>query len=144
MLDLYLLEKILANYGKPTSVFIAPFPDDPRYPVDAKIPFSIVLYYQDQSIFIEYIVPKEKVGDNIAGCPFKVGFISIVVWPFNQFYSLKGVASYNSGLGMHSSNFDYFKPIEEATQMSLVDFYNIFRDPLTTTCIETNGNIWAK
>jgi hypothetical protein len=144
MLETYLLDKILANYGIPTSVFIAPFPEEPRYPSDAKIPFSIVLYYQDQNFFIEYIVPKEKVGENIVGCPSKVGSISVIVWPPDQIYSLKGIASYNSGQGMHSSNYDYFKPIEEATQMSLDDFYQKFKDPKNTTCIETPTDLWIR
>jgi len=35
----------------------------------------------------------------------------------------------------------YWKPIEEATNMSLEEFYQAFREP-TDKCIETSAKLW--
>ncbi len=142
ILSYYLLPNILSTYGIPSDILIAPFPDDPDYPSDAKIPFSIVLFYQDKGIFVEYILPKEKIGKYLVGCPKKAGYLTVIVWPPDQHLSIEIVASMNSGLGMNTLNVDYFKAIENATEMTPEDFYQIFKNPNNTTCIETPKNIW--
>ncbi len=141
-LDYYLLPNILSEYGRPSDILIAPFPDDPDYPSDAKIPFSIVLFYQDKGIFAEYILPKGKNGENLVGCPTKAGYLTVIVWPPNQHLSIETVASMNTGLGINKLNVDYFKTIENATSMTVEDFYQTFKSPESTACIETPKNIW--
>jgi hypothetical protein len=56
-LGYYRLSNILTQFGMPSDVLIAPFPDDPQYPVDVAIPFSVVLFYKTQGMFLEYISP---------------------------------------------------------------------------------------
>jgi hypothetical protein len=138
----YRLSNILAKYGMPSEVIIAPFPDDPQYPADTVIPFSFVLFYKTEGIFLEYISAREKSGQSFVGCPTRSGYLSVIVWDPRQNVSTTEIASKTSGVGINSMNVDYFQPLENATTMTLQDFYKIFKDPSNTTCIETSVDVW--
>lgn len=138
----YRLSNIFAEYGPPEKVLIAPFHDDPQYPPDTKIPFSIVMLYKKQGFLLEYISPREKSGQYFVGCPAKVGYLSIVVWNPEQAVLLIKIVDLASGVGINSLNVDYFKPLENVTTMTPKDFFEIFKDPGSTICIETAVDIW--
>jgi hypothetical protein len=141
-LGYYRLSNILAEYGMPSEVLIAPFPDDPQYPADTIIPFSFVLFYKTEGIFLEYISEREKNGQSFVGCPAQSGYLSVIVWDPRQNVSTTEIASKTSGVGINSLNVNYFQSLENATTMTPQDFFEIFKDPSNATCIETSINIW--
>ena len=142
-LHYFMLPQILSKYGRPSKVLIAPFVDDPDYPPAAWMPFSIVLYYPDLGVLVEYITPKERVDDHYRGCPM-IGHINLVLWSPKQEISITEVVQRKSGNGINSLNVDFFKPIEEATSLTLDEFYQAFKDPNNSQCIETPMDIWPK
>jgi len=138
--EYYLLPQMLSVYGKPSQVLLAPKPDDPD-PQDIEwYPFSVVLFYPDRGIFVEYVSPRETKESSYLGCPAKAE-ISLAVWDPKTGLSLKNIIQY-AGVEINEFNLDYFKPIEEATSMSLDEFYQKFKDSANTGCLETPKEIW--
>jgi hypothetical protein len=142
VLSYYMLNNLLSEYGPPSTVLIAPFPDDPQYPNEENIPFSIVLFYPEKGILAQYIMPKEKDNGNLTGCPSKVGYVDVVVWNPETNPPLKKIVSMLSGPGINKLNVDYFKPVDEVTSMTMEEFYQTFEDPESTACLETAKEIW--
>jgi hypothetical protein len=135
------LASILAVYGKPGDVFIAPFLDDPDVPNPVWIPFSLVLYYPSQGILVEYIMPRQKVGNRYVGCP-SVTQINVIVWDPHKQYGLSELAGSLSNGGINELNIDYFRALEDVTTTSLEQFYAQYVDPQTPACIETEASMW--
>ena len=46
--------------------------------------------------------------------------------------------------GFTSRRAYHFKSLEEATSMTLDEFYQVFKDPDTTQCLETPADLWPK
>jgi len=138
--EYYLLPQILSKYGRPSQVLLAPFPDEPQRPDIQWYPFSLVLLYPEKGIFVEYVSPREKVGNNFVGCPSKAS-ISLAVWNPASNLSLKYVVQ-KAGFKINEVNMDYFRPVEKATLMTLDQFYQTFKNPGNTTCVETPQNLW--
>lgn len=137
-LEYFFLPSILAAYGKPSVVLIAPFPDELPYIGD----FSMVLYYPDKGFFIQYVFPKDESNGNFIGCPSESAYIDIITWSPQEEYKISEIAKDMSGRGINELNYDYFKPVGEVTTMSLDDFYETFKDPANTTCLETPIKYW--
>jgi hypothetical protein len=119
---------------------IAPFPDDLPYIGD----FSLVLYYPDQGFFIQYIFPKDENSGNYIGCPSKSAYIDVITWSPQEEYEISEIAKDISGSGINELNYDYFKPVSEVTTMSLDDFYQKFKNPDDTACLETPITYWKQ
>lgn len=135
----YLLPQILSKYGRPSQVLLRPFTEDPQRPDIQWYPFSLVLLYPEQGIFIEYVSPRETIGSNYVGCPSKVS-IRLAAWNPEPTLSLKYVVQ--AGSQINELNMDYFKPIEKATSMTLDEFYQTFKSPENTSCVETPQKLW--
>ncbi|MDD5468087.1 MAG: hypothetical protein PHS96_09785 [Anaerolineales bacterium] len=138
----YLLPQMLSNYGPPSQVLLLPFPDDPERPNFTWQPFSLVLLYPEQGIIVEYVSQRETIGENFAGCPDKAHF-SLGVWSPDSDLPLKTIVQ-KAGMEIHELNIDYFKPLEEATSLSLEEFYQIYKNPQNTQCIKTPISIWTE
>jgi hypothetical protein len=144
LLNYYTLPQILKNYGKPTQVYLYTF-TDPEYENVSKIPFSIVIYYQESGFLVEYVVPRENSGDIYVGCPSKWAFISIVAWNTGNNTTLKEITQGNTtGYVLDKNSVDNFKPIEEVTTMTLDTFYEKYHSPTNETCILTQRDFWPK
>jgi hypothetical protein len=141
LVQYYALPHILSEYGRPTQVLIAPFPDDPDYPSPEWIPFSIVLYYADEGILIQYLSPRETRGDQYIGCPHKA-HVYVAVWDPQRKPPLGEIVTKLSGRGINELNVDYFKPVEEATSLNLDGFVEEFKNMQAITCLETRISLW--
>lgn len=137
----YSLQQILSNYGPPTQVLLAPFPDDPIRTDITWHPFSLVLYYPDRGIFLEYVSPRETVDSDYVGCPSKA-HIKLAVWSPESHLPLKYITQ-KAGSEINELNMDYFKSVEEATSLSLEEFYQKFKDPENRDCLETPIKLWS-
>ena len=136
----YFLPQILSNYGPPSQVLLKPFLDDPQRADVQWWPFSIVLLYPEQGIFIEYVSRRETVGANFAACPSK-STISLAVWDPQSSLSLEYVVQ-KAGSQINELNIASFKSVENATSMTLEEFYEVFRDPRNIACVETPQELW--
>ena len=143
LVDEYTLSNLLINYGSPTSILIAPYYDErPEVPGPSWIWFSVVLIYEDQGILAEYIMPRRMIGDSYAACVDQNLEISIITWDPSQSIELKEIVSVSSFLGISPNFIDYFKPLEEATTLTIDQFTEILQDPETDACIYTPMEMW--
>lgn len=136
----YSLQKILENYGRPEKVLIRSFLGDPQRPDIKWQPFSLVLLYPQQGIFVEYVSPREESGNYFMGCPSKAA-INLAVWNPKVNLPLKSVVQ-KAGTQINELNMDYFKSIEDATSMTLDIFYEVYSKSQNTLCIETPQEMW--
>jgi hypothetical protein len=133
----YLLPSILTTYGQPDQVLITVRPDEPENAHINYHPFSLALYYSETGIFIEYVMMRETKGSDYIGCPNK-SHIYITVWDPNEELSLEYLVE-KAGSEIALS---ILKPIDEATSLTMDEFYQNFKDPNNATCLETPAEIW--
>jgi hypothetical protein len=131
-LEDYLLSAILTEYGMPSEIIVATFLDDPDRTDITFQEFKLGLLYSEEGFFVEYEAPREKKGNSFAGCPYKA-HIKVTAWDVQNNISLKDALR---------RNIDYYKTLEEATSMSIEEFYQEFKDKEVTSCIETPISIW--
>lgn len=132
--EYYSLSRVLSEQGIPDSVFIY-IPRVEGQPIVAGI-MEAVLIYPEQGIWVKYTIPMYSKGDIEAGCPANA-HIEMTLAPSgnpDNFYMLLDQTDWHQTKGG-------FKSIEEATSMSIAEFYETFRNP-TNKCIETPINIW--
>ncbi len=133
----YMLPQILSNYGPPEEVFILTSSEVPV--PNPWWPFYVFLLYPTQGIFIDYEVGLDTVGDHVIGCPTHAHMTLWLLAPGNE--------DYPEVLGGNWDPFfenpAYYKTIEEAASMTVEEFYETFKNPENTTCLETPADLWA-
>jgi len=141
-LHAYMVPQILASYGKPEQVLIATYAVAP----EPWIPFDMLLFYPDQGILARYYGPIENeernvvpVEESIRMCPHRTEFV-LWLWSPEDEVSLVDVAG--TGLGITPEGLYYHRPLEEATGMSIDEFYEIFVQPGNQACLETPADLW--
>ncbi|PKO11625.1 MAG: hypothetical protein CVU39_28240 [Chloroflexi bacterium HGW-Chloroflexi-10] len=103
-----------------------------------------MLLYSEQGFFVEYIFPKKAEGDHFAGCPSQTGYLYIVAWSLEKELSLPHLLEKKSGVGVNELSFPYYKSIEEATNLTNDEFYNMFTNLESTYCINTLESLWIQ
>ena len=132
---IYTVSKILSTYGRPTKVMI----DTYGYPHEGPNPFRLVLFYPDKGILVNYGDFADFVDGYVVGC-IQIGNGSVVLWSPKQNLSFAEALNGTRGLGTFGEQ--YYKPLEEATEMDIETFYQTYLDPDTETCIETPAELW--
>lgn len=134
-MDFYMLHSILTAHGPPESVMLGTVANIPsRGPAGG---FHILLLYPEQGMLIDYTTQMHKTGSYISGCPANAHVEMDLYPPGNAdtfFASLEKTDAW-----MVKKN--WYKSLEEATLMSVDEFYETFREP-STTCIETLASLW--
>ena len=138
LIHYYMLPQILSNYGKPDQVLLKPILYDAPWLVDDKI--DLVLLYQDEGFFVEYIFLKHEEGENFTGCPSENGYVTIMTWAPERGLSLSDLVKLNS-VGINDLTLDHYLPIGEATSMTLDEFYQTFKVP-NNPCFKTPRTLW--
>ena len=100
----YLLPNILSTYGVPSQILVAPFQSDPIAPSGSE-PFSLVLMYQEQGFFVEYVSFRETIGSAYVGCPWK-SHIAISIWNSKNPPPLKEIL-HQGGMVVNDTNIEY-------------------------------------
>lgn len=152
LIQYYTLPYLLNNYGVPSEVLVLAFPRDPFLHADYE-PFSFVVIYSEIGIMAEYISPTQWigemkelstpslwVGDIARGCPSQ-SILTLRTWDIKKNIPIKKIASIATSEGISETAYDYFKPIQDVTSMSINDFYEIFKDPKNTQCINVNSSL---
>ncbi len=133
LLRLYTLPQILSSYGKPAEVLI--------YGNRGMMQFNLQIAYPESGILVNYIAPLERVGEQYSECPPKA-YPQLWLWPPEHNYSPAEVVSIQQGEGIGQEWLANFLPLENATSLTIEEFYKIFKDVQNTTCIETPVNLW--
>lgn len=134
----YLLPSILAAYGQPKQVLLTVLPDEPDSPYMNWHPFSVAIIYPDKGLYIEFEMSRQTLGGNYCA-RLDSSHISLATWDPKHEMSLEYIVE-KAGLSITARN---HKSIEEATSLSVEDFYKVFRDPENITCLETPMKIWS-
>jgi hypothetical protein len=137
----YKLDQLLTKSGRPEEIWLAPMPDTPGGSW-----YYLVIYSPAQGIMARYgggATPSYIVGNdgiatitNLHICPIGVGPELWLVPP----NTLKGVKG-NSALGGTAFT-DILIPIQQATGMSVEEFYKTFRSGDISTCFDTPSESW--
>jgi hypothetical protein len=134
----YDLAHVLSENGKPEAVLLqtASRPDQFGNLFD----FIVVLLYPNQGIFAVYTTPMGMSGDYVLGC-IKNSKVVVDLYP-SGIISEGDVDSFIALIGSGwQDRLRHFKSLEEATSMTLDEFYETFSKP-TDACIKTPSNIW--
>jgi hypothetical protein len=123
----YTLFGILSTFGPPPSVLIRA-ENRGEGKTTAYEPMDIVLVYPEQGLSIQYDMISERTADTFIGCPSTAFLNMWLVSPGDQDVLLLG-------------NIPNAKPLEEATQMTVDEFYQAFKEP-TDICVQTPVDIW--
>ena len=132
---IYTVSKILNMYGRPKEVQIETY----AYSHGEINTFSIALFYPDKGILVRYGALANFLDDYVSGCVGS-GTGSVVVWSPEQNLSFAEALNGTRGLGTFGEQ--YYKSLEEATEMDIETFYQTYLDPDTETCIETPAELW--
>lgn len=132
----YFLPQLLTTYGQPTGVLLRTFRGVPG---GGWIPFNLLLFYPQQGILVRYYGPTERKGERIRVCPQQTD-ITLWLWSPEQKMTLEDIARW--GQEFPIEEVPGFRPLEEATGMSLETFYKTFKDANNRSCLETPADMW--
>jgi hypothetical protein len=139
--EAYNLHNIVSTYGIPSKVltFALVYNDLNDKPHPNPEDFRLWLLYE-QGIFIQYKMPVERIGSNIGkACPSQALFdMSLVSPQASQFYEEMWSSSTNG-----DSDYSYYRPVSESTQMTLEQFYQAFSKS-NNPCFEVRLDIWPE
>jgi hypothetical protein len=132
----YRLPQILSTYGRPASVSL--ITAQPVNAADYAPPnFKIILLYPEQGFLVQYTTDVHVVGENILGC-LSNAHVELELYPLGNGDTF--ISHLDPTWQMHVEN---YAPLEEATALSVDEFYQTFRQP-TDKCLETPVNLWPK
>lgn len=136
----YYLPKFLETYGEPSEIWIQTFSQEEI----GQQNFSFSLFYLDKGILIEYstATPIEKVAvdGKLQNCLKGADSPFIYLWSpeKNKMYFQDAKQKF-----LDTTNLPEPKPLLEATGMDVKTFYETFKNPDTTACLETPKNLWT-
>mgnify|MGYP001400443271 CR=1 FL=1 len=130
----YTLPTFLTTYGQPEEVWLSTYPSPFE---ENDLPFFAILFYPDQGIVASYDDNGERQADLVQGCPQDKPVSRLILLPSGFNSTFKETINKTSGLGER----DYL-PLEEATGMDVTTFYETFKNPNNTLCLETPANLW--
>ena len=134
----FMLVEILKSYGVPKEVLVSTYS---LQPLGWPIFFDIQLFYPENGFLIAYGSLMEfSTKGYIKGCPSK-GSISIGLWEPGKYSSIHDLPK-NIRNNFSSFSLSSYRQIDEATDMSIQDFYNVFKNDDGTMCLETPSNLW--
>lgn len=133
----YSFIEFLNTYGMPSEVYIRTYGNE----VMGSQPFIMALFYPKQGILVIYPADIGKnIDDDVQGCFRNSKFPFIYVWGAGEDTtfeaSIKKFRWYDETWA--------FRPLEEATQLNVEEFYQGFRDPNNAGCLDTPAILWPE
>lgn len=136
----YTLPKILTDHGKPEVAFISTDGGPER---GEEVPgFYLLLVYPEQGILVNYTTSRKIKEELVLGCPSDA-HVEIYLYPQSQNETITDILSETHWATIWPVPSDKagWQTIEQATSMTLEEFYEIFHQP-TDNCIETPLDNW--
>ena len=123
----YMLPQMLEVYGPPSQVFLGTGSGAPWSP------FDLLLFYSEKGFLMQYSgEAEEREGETWLVCPHLVE-LTLYLWSPKRSMSLEDIPGLTVW-GPHS--------LEEATGMSIEQFYETFVQPDNETCLEVPADLW--
>jgi hypothetical protein len=140
----YTPSQILTNYGKPIRILVGGFYDDRGPLSESEWEFSMVMDYAQSGFFVEFLNFGKGIKESIIGCPSQAWELTVWSWSADRNLTLETALSMGAGGsgGINDHNLSWFKSIEIATPITLDEFYQKFKDPSNTSCLETPVRLW--
>lgn len=135
--DTYTLSSFLDEYGSPTEIWLSTYKTE--YPAGV-LPFIMYLFYPDQGILASFGPQQTSLTTNsVKGCKLDSSINYLRLWsPGNSNLSFKEVGDI---FEMKLWNEKHLQ-IEEATGMSVAEFYELFKKAGNPTCLVTQKELW--
>ncbi|MCB9431191.1 MAG: hypothetical protein H6668_04320 [Ardenticatenaceae bacterium] len=129
----YTLPAFLTTYGQPTEVWIATYPAAFE---ENELPFAVVLFYPKQGIMALYDDNGIMENGLVTGCPQTnpVAILKLTRPNLNL--------TFEQARGLSSAFNEKYLRLEEVTDMDVSTFYQQFKDPNNTLCLETPASWW--
>lgn len=146
LLKSYQLSDILTNYGLPDRVLVGGFYDDRSVLSESNWEFSTILDYSKYGFFVEYLNFGNGIKDDILqGCPTSPYNLAVWSWNPERNYTLETALSNGAGGagGITEMNTSWFRPIELVSQLTLPDFYEIYKEKNSISCFDTPIHFWT-
>lgn len=125
----YNLSEFLMTFGKPSEIHLGTWVSR-RYISD--FPFSFSLYYPDLGIIADYWATTNVSEDLVIGCPTDELPPYLMFWEPEEERLFLDLVLYD-----HPAMEEKYLPhLEDATGMSIEEFYEIFIDPESEACFE--------
>jgi len=132
------LPEILRSYGQPKEVLISTYS---LQPLGWPVFFDIQLFYPEHGFLMAYNSLMEFSGSGyIKGCPSKSN-IAIGLWEPGKYLSINDLPG-NIRNNISSFPLSSYLQVNEATDMSIQDFYDTFKNDEGTLCLETPSSLW--
>jgi hypothetical protein len=138
--EFYSLPTVLSEYGMPANVLIGTFNRGALQ--GPYIPFSIVLHYPDHGLLIEYIAQQKENGTLFLGCPGESMNFELFISGPEANYGIADYLQYYEGELLSDIWLEAYRPVEEATSLSLEDFYDLYSNSRASQCLETPISLW--
>ena len=125
----YNISEFLMTYGKPSEIHLGTWVSKRSLP---DYPFKYYLYYPDLGIMAGYWATTNVSEDLVIGCPTNELPPWLNLWEPEKFQSFFDLARLNDP----GTEEKYFPDLEDATGMSVEEFYETFIDPESEACFE--------
>jgi hypothetical protein len=136
-ISLYSLSTILNTYGQPTEIWLSTY-DFPRG--EGGLPFAVLLFYPEQGMIARFDDIGANIGEQVRGCPQGKTAVVLAMWNPALKLSFREAVNRINELGSFE-DWDYLK-LEESTDINVETFYQTFRNPDNTICLETPAILW--
>jgi len=141
----YFPDEVFARFGKPSQILL-------HYWVEGESPYSIGMLYENQGILIEYMgltqgekAEGEYYFDPVIICPGRNYFTDINIWlqspESGTDTTLTDVFGRFGGGYLQMLGFGSTPTLEEATGMSIDEFYKTFQDPNANICLKAPADM---
>ena len=132
----YALDQVLTRYGKPSQVFV----ELSNYCADspcAPSGYGLYVVYDDLGILFRYLGPAER-SDPIQACPVfaKISYLQLVLQSPQDTRTLMQTSA------IDPDQIKWIRPLTEVAEMTIEDFYRIFKEPDSKECITSPAKFW--
>src|SRR6185436_10642432 len=129
------LSNVLTEYGPPDDIFLKTFHDAGT----GSQPFQVDLFYAKLGILLEYSGGDlNTVGDKLQNCFDDLYSPFVFIWSTDEpITAEQAIDKY-----LIQQPMPYPVPLDKATGMDVATFYETFKNPDNTTCLETPLELW--
>ena len=129
------LSDFLAEYGPPDEGFLRTF----RYDENGSQPYQIDLFYAKLGMLLEYSGgDPNTAGEKIQNCFDDMYSPFVYIWSSDTpMTSAEAIDKF-----LDTQNMPYPIPLDKATGMNIISFYETFKNPDNTICLETPLKLW--
>lgn len=132
----YRLPELLAKLGEPNEVWIETY----ARKREGSLPFLIVLYYPDQGVLASFGIEADVEDGYVVACPQTSLASYLVLWSPVSLLPIEEAVDDTLWLGPFEQW--QYKRLETVTDLDSGSFFETFRTPNSSTCIQSEATQW--